>query len=73
MKKAYSQLMELNHDLITGYKIRTENHLEFLESLKLVNQAIQKTSRLRGKVKFISTNIKVSSIKLIFNQSISPA
>ena len=49
MKKAYSQLMELNHDLITGYKIRTENHLEFLESLKLVNQAIQKTSRLRGK------------------------
>ncbi|KAI6661902.1 Bardet-Biedl syndrome 2 protein-like [Oopsacas minuta] len=52
MKKAYSQLMELNHDLITGYKIRTGNHLEFLECLKIVNQAIQKSGRLRvGKPK----------------------
>ena len=48
MKKAYQQLYELNKDLITGYKIRCNNHLELLDSLRIVNQAIQKAGRLRG-------------------------
>ena len=49
MKKAYLQLYELNRDIITGYKIRCNNHLELLECLKIVNQAIQKAGRLRGR------------------------
>ena len=50
MKKAYTQLYELNRDIITGYKIRCNNHLELLECLKIVNQAIQKAGKLRGTV-----------------------
>lgn len=48
MKKAYSQLYELNKDLMLGYNIRSNNHLELLECLRIVNQAIQKTGNLRG-------------------------
>ena len=48
MKKAYQQLYELNKDLITGYKIRCNNHLELLDSLRIVNQAVQRAGRLRG-------------------------
>ena len=43
------QLYELNRDLITGYTIRCNNHTELLECLKIVNQAIQKAGKLRGK------------------------
>ena len=50
MKKAYSQLYDLNKDIMTGYKIRSNNHLQLLECLKIVNQAIQKAGRLRGEV-----------------------
>ena len=48
MKKAYSQLYELNRDLILGYTIHSNNHMELLECLRIVNQAIQKTANLRG-------------------------
>ena len=48
MKKAYMQLYELNKDIVTGYKIRSNNHMELLECLKIVNQAIQKAGKLRG-------------------------
>ena len=48
MKKAYIQLHDLNSDLITGYKIRSNNHMELLDCLKIVNQAIQKAANLRG-------------------------
>ena len=50
MKKAYSQLYNLNKDLMTGYKIRSNNHMQLLECLKIVNQAIQKAGKLRGDV-----------------------
>ena len=67
MKKAYNQLMELNHDLITGYKIRTGNHLEFLECLKLVNQAIQKSGRLRGNLYiYIGTNYQLVPVSYLY-------
>lgn len=49
MKKAYMQLYDLNKDIVTGYKIRSNNHMELLECLKIVNQAIQKAGKLRGK------------------------
>ena len=42
------QLYELNKDIVTGYKIRSNNHMELLECLKIVNQAIQKAGKLRG-------------------------
>ena len=48
MKKAYTQLYELNRDLMLGYTIRSNNHMELLECLRIVNQAIQKTGKLRG-------------------------
>lgn len=42
------QLYDLNKDIVTGYKIRSNNHMELLECLKIVNQAIQKAGKLRG-------------------------
>ena len=48
MKMAYTQLYDLNKDIMRGYEIRRNNHVELLECLKIVNQAIQKGARLRG-------------------------
>ena len=49
MRKWYSQLYDINRDLIAGYKIRCNNHSELMDTLKQVNQIIQKAARLRGK------------------------
>ena len=46
MRKWYSQLYDLNRDLIAGYKIRCTNHQELMDTLKQVNQVIQKAGRL---------------------------
>lgn len=52
MRKRYVELYDYNRDLINGYKIRSNNHNELLNSLKFVNQAIQRAGRLRvGKPK----------------------
>jgi Bardet-Biedl syndrome 2 protein len=52
MKMAYMQLYDLNKEILKGYEIRRNNHLELLDYLKIVNQAVQKGSRLRvGKYK----------------------
>ncbi|CAL4122242.1 unnamed protein product, partial [Meganyctiphanes norvegica] len=52
MKQWYGELYALNKDLISGYKIRCNNHQELLSCLKQVNQTIQKAGRLRyGKSK----------------------
>ncbi|KAM9301908.1 BBSome complex member BBS2 [Gastrophryne carolinensis] len=52
MKKCYSELYDLNRDLINRYNIRCNNHTELLNNLKSVNQAIQRAGRLRvGKPK----------------------
>lgn len=51
MRKGYLELYNLNRDLINGYKIRCSNHTELLASLKIVNQIIQKSGRLRGILK----------------------
>ena len=45
------QLNELNKDLINAYSIRCNNHVDLLDSLKIVNQFIQKAGRLRGETK----------------------
>ena len=60
MKKSYGQLYDLNRDLIAGYKIRCSNHMELLDYLKVVNQAIQKAGRLRGQI--ISSMVHCRSI-----------
>ncbi|XP_064385467.1 Bardet-Biedl syndrome 2 protein homolog [Halichondria panicea] len=72
MKKAYMQLYDLNKDIVTGYKIRSNNHMELLECLKIVNQAIQKAGKLRvgrPKAKVISgcrTAIKNKEVETLF-------
>ena len=48
MRKWYSQLYDINRDLIASYNIRCNNHKELMETLKQVNQIIQKAARLRG-------------------------
>lgn len=53
MKTRYSELYDLNRDLINQYKIRCNNHTELLNNLKAVNQAIQRAGWLRGKSVFL--------------------
>ena len=71
MRKWYSQLYDLNRDLIAGYKIRCNNHQELMDTLKQVNQIIQKAGRLRvgkSKAKVISycrTAIKESNVNVL--------
>lgn len=48
MKMAYMQLYDLNREIIRGYEIRRSNHMELLDCLKIVNQTVQKATRLRG-------------------------
>lgn len=52
MKKWYGQLSSLNGDLLRAYKIRNQNHVDLMDALKLLNQYIQKASKLRGKKKY---------------------
>lgn len=49
MRRGYSELYNMNRDLINGYTIRCSNHQELLACLKQLNQVIQKAGRLRGK------------------------
>ena len=71
MRKWYSQLYDLNRDLISGYKIRCNNHQELMDTLKQVNQIIQKAGRLRvgkSKAKVISdcrNAIKGSNVNIL--------
>ncbi|XP_048461695.1 Bardet-Biedl syndrome 2 protein homolog isoform X2 [Rhincodon typus] len=58
MKKGYTELYDLNRDLINGYKIRCNNHTELLSCLRAVNQAIQRAGRLRDGCLFKVKNAK---------------
>ena len=48
MTKALNQLYQLNKDLMVDYKIRSNNHLQLVQCLKTVNQAIRRAGRLRA-------------------------
>jgi Bardet-Biedl syndrome 2 protein len=48
MKRNYAELMNMNRDLINGYKIRSTNHEELLKNVKDLNLSIQKAGNLRG-------------------------
>lgn len=47
MKDKYSELFDLNQELIGEYTKRANNHAELLKSLKEVNHMIQKAANLR--------------------------
>jgi len=64
MKKWCSQLYDINKDLVAGYKIRCNNHSELMETLKQVNQIIQRAAQLRlGKSKSVVISECRNSIK----------
>jgi len=48
MKRNYFELMNMNRDLVNGYKIRCSNHEELLKNVKNLNVTIQKAGNLRG-------------------------
>jgi Bardet-Biedl syndrome 2 protein len=62
MKRYYTQLYNLNQELIAQYKVRSNNHEELLSSLRQVNQIIQKTGRLRGTIIACYRNIAICYI-----------
>jgi len=49
MKRHYIDLINLNRDLISGYKIRCTNHEELMKNLRFLNQMVQKAANLRSK------------------------
>uniref|UniRef100_A0A8C4PWL5 Bardet-Biedl syndrome 2 n=1 Tax=Eptatretus burgeri TaxID=7764 RepID=A0A8C4PWL5_EPTBU len=52
MKQRYTELQNLNRDLLNSHNIRCANHMELLSDLKIINKIIQKAGRLRvGKYK----------------------
>lgn len=52
MRKGYTELYDLNRDLMNGYHIRCTNHTELINCLKTINQTIQRAGNLRyGKYK----------------------
>lgn len=53
MKRNYAELMNMNRDLINGYKIRCTNHDELLKNVKELNLSIQKAGNLRGLFEFL--------------------
>ena len=48
MRKAHLQLATLNQEIIAGYEIRRNNHLELMDHLRIVNQTIKRAANLRG-------------------------
>lgn len=48
MRRTYTELYNLNNELVSEFSRRAENHERLLGALKEVNAAIQKASRLRG-------------------------
>jgi hypothetical protein len=59
MKRNYIDLMNLNRDLINGYRIRCTNHEELTKNLRFLNQMVQKASNLRSKLFEISKIISL--------------
>ena len=55
MKRGYMQLYDLNKELVNAYIIRSNNHMELLDTLKIVNQYIQRAGRLRGMCVYVCT------------------
>lgn len=73
MKRAYTELFAMNNQLISNYNLRSNNHETLLQSLKEVNQMIQKTANLRlgrAKSSVISecrSAVKENNIRALIN------
>ena len=67
MKRHYLDLLNLNRDLINGYRIRCNNHEELMKNLRYLNQMVQKAGNLRSKlVRLLSLRSKHrSSLSLV--------
>jgi len=64
MRAIYSNLFDLNRDLLIEHKKRNTNHTQLLSSLKEVNHMIQKAARLRvGSFKMKVVNAAREAIK----------
>lgn len=48
MMKHYNELMGVNDDLISNYTIRLRNFNEMQKTLKMINEILQRASKLRG-------------------------
>lgn len=48
MPKFYNELMMTNEELMTSYKIRSENYNEVQRMLSEINQILFRAQRLRG-------------------------
>jgi Bardet-Biedl syndrome 2 protein len=56
MKQHYIDLLNLNRDLINGYRVRCTNHEELMKNLRFLNQMVLKAGNLRSKLLFIKIN-----------------
>lgn len=52
MRECYSQLHQVNEEMLRNHKLVCNNHEELLVVLRKLNLIIQHASRLRGNVKF---------------------
>lgn len=53
MKRHYLDLLNLNRDLVNGYKVRCTNHEELMKNLRYLNQMVQKAANLRSERHFV--------------------
>jgi len=63
MKRHYIDLINVNRDLISGYKIRCTNHEELMKNLRFLNQMVQKAANLRSK----RFDLKFKKLKFFFD------
>jgi Bardet-Biedl syndrome 2 protein len=61
MKRHYLDLLNLNRDLINGYRIRCTNHEELMKNLRVLNQMVQKAANLRSK----NLSIQIEKIHIL--------
>lgn len=48
MRECYSELNQVNEEMVRMHTVRRSNHEELLEALRLINLIIQQAARLRG-------------------------
>lgn len=55
MRECYSQLYQINEEMLRNHKLNANNHEELLTILRKLNLIIQQASKLRGMI-FKNTN-----------------
>jgi hypothetical protein len=50
MRECYTQLKQINDELVRSYSVRSANHKELLETLRYINTVVQHAARLRGNI-----------------------